>query len=109
MTVASLPMYDLAAVYQATNQWWEGLARAFRLQGVPDVPDDLSRGSGVRDLWKSKDLIFSQTCGYPLINSLKEHVRLLLPPAMMHRAVAEAIIAASLLCRSNWMLDLSKI
>ena len=80
MTAASLPMYDLAAVCQATNKWWEGLARAFRLQGVPDVPDDLSRGSGVSDLWTSKDLIFSQTCGYPLINSLKEHVRLVAAP-----------------------------
>lgn len=80
MTVASLPMYDLATVTQATDQWWEGLARAFRLQGVPNVPDDLSRGSAVRDLWTSKDLVFSQTCGYPLINRLKEDVRLVAVP-----------------------------
>lgn len=80
MMVASLPMYDLAAVRQATNQWWEGLARAFRLQGIPNVPHDLSRGSGVRDLWKSEDLVLSQTCGYPLINQLKEHVRVIAAP-----------------------------
>ena len=80
MAVASLPMYDLPAIRDATDHWWRGLARAFRAEGVPDVPDTLSRGPNVRDLWHEGGLLFSQTCGYPLIHDLKDQVTLLATP-----------------------------
>lgn len=80
MAVASLPMYDLPAITDATDHWWRGLARAFRTEGVPDVPETLSRGPNVRDLWRDGELLFSQTCGYPLIHDLKDDVTLLATP-----------------------------
>ena len=80
MAVASLPMYDLPAIRDATDHWWRGLARAFRSEGVPDVPDALSRGPDVRDLWRHGGLLFSQTCGYPLMHELKDDVTLLATP-----------------------------
>lgn len=73
-------MYDLPAVTAATNGWWEGLARAFALQGIADVPRELSRGPNVRALWTDRNLLFSQTCGYPLITELGQHVQLVATP-----------------------------
>jgi len=80
MAVASLPMYDLPAIAAATNEWWRGLAREFVLQGIADVPEEISRGPNIRDLWTDRNLLFSQTCGYPLINELSQHVQLVATP-----------------------------
>lgn len=73
-------MYDLPAVKAATNAWWGGLARAFRREGIAGVPDMLSRGPSVRDLWTDRQLLFSQTCGYPLIHELRDQVALVATP-----------------------------
>ena len=80
MTVASLPMYDLPEIEAATNKWWGGLARAFRREGIADVPDNLWRGASYRAVWTQKDLLLSQTCGYPLTHELRGKVRLVATP-----------------------------
>lgn len=64
--IAALPMYDFAPVRQATDAWWQGLAKALRLQGIEDVPEKLSRERAER-AWRRPDLLFGQMCGYPLI------------------------------------------
>lgn len=64
--IAALPMYDFAPVRQATDAWWQGLAKALRLQGIEDVPTSLSRERAER-AWRRPDLLFGQMCGYPLI------------------------------------------
>src|SRR3990172_9299482 len=74
MRIAGLPMYDLPEATAATDAWWVGLARAFRREGVRDVPDRLYRhGAPVED-WLAPDLLFSQTCGYPLTHALAGRV-----------------------------------
>lgn len=80
MSVASLPMYDLPELRDATDAWWRGLARAFGEAGVADVPDALDRGDDYRGLWRRPDLLFSQTCGYPLMNELSGRARLVATP-----------------------------
>lgn len=80
MNVASLPMYDLPEVEAATNTWWNGLARAFRREGIADVPGELWRGANYRELWTRHDLLLSQTCGYPLMNELRGKVTLIATP-----------------------------
>ena len=66
--IAALPMYDFAPVRAATDAWWQGIARALRLQGIADVPEKLTRERAERS-WRHPDLIFGQVCGYPLIRS----------------------------------------
>ena len=73
---ASLPMYDLPEVRHATAAWWQGLARAFRAEGIADVPDRLDSVAGLYDHWRLPDLLFSQTCGYPLTHGIAGAVRL---------------------------------
>lgn len=73
--IASLPMYDLPEVRWATDAWWAGLARAFRAEGVADVPDCLTRTGPYHGAWADPNLLFSQTCGYPLVRGFANHLR----------------------------------
>ena len=77
---ASLPMYDLPELRAQTDALWAGFARAFRAEGLPNVPDVLTRGDDVTALWTSPDLFFSQTCGYPLTHRLAGRVTLVATP-----------------------------
>ncbi|MBC6439771.1 MAG: PhnD/SsuA/transferrin family substrate-binding protein [Rhodospirillales bacterium] len=82
MTIASLPMYDLEPLREATDAWWRAIATALRCHGFRDVPDTLDRGDfGDRfDHWSSPDLLLSQTCGYPLTHDFADKVRLVAIP-----------------------------
>jgi ABC-type phosphate/phosphonate transport system substrate-binding protein len=80
MGIANLPMYDLPELQAITDQWWSGLARAFRAEGISDVPDALWRKGDHRVPWMDPDLILSQTCGYPLMNGLRGKVSLVATP-----------------------------
>jgi ABC-type phosphate/phosphonate transport system substrate-binding protein len=80
MSVASLPMYDLPEIEAATNTWWRGLARAFRREGIAGVPDELGRDANYRELWTRRDLLLSQTCGYPLMHELRGKATLIATP-----------------------------
>jgi ABC-type phosphate/phosphonate transport system substrate-binding protein len=57
--LASLPMYDLPELQDATDRLWRALAERL------DVDADLLRGADHSAAWRSPDLLFSQTCGYP--------------------------------------------
>lgn len=76
---ASLPMYDLPTVRAATDAWWQGLARHLRAAGMNDVPTGLARDPAPG--WTAPDLLFSQTCGYPLTHALAGRVEPLCTPA----------------------------
>ena len=82
MSVASLPMYDLEPLRNATDAWGQAVAKAFRHRGLAGVPDTLDRGAfGDRfKVWSSPDLLLSQTCGYPLTHAFADKVRLVAIP-----------------------------
>lgn len=81
MSRASLPMYDLQEMQTATDAFWRGLARAFRREGIDDVPDRLEQPVDYEGHWLSPDLLFSQTCGYPLRHALKDRVAYVATPS----------------------------
>jgi ABC-type phosphate/phosphonate transport system substrate-binding protein len=58
--IASLPMYDYPEVREATDAWWAGIARHL------GVSISLYRGGDYKAAWREPNLLFSQTCGYPL-------------------------------------------
>ncbi len=101
MTIASLPMYDLPELSSATDAWWQGLARAFRTEGVDDVPDSLDRGSPHDHRWYRSDLLFSQTCGYPLTHALAGKVRLVATPAYDAEGCAGSYYCSSIVVRAD--------
>lgn len=80
MAIASLPMYDLPEVEKATDAFWAGLARAFRREGLQDVPATLRRDGTPQEHCSAADLLFTQTCGFPLVHELAGRVQLVATP-----------------------------
>lgn len=80
MTVAGLPMYDLPELGAAMAAWWDGLARAFRAEGLHDVPDRLSFDLSPKALWQRADLLFGQACGYPLTHEFHGRLAVVATP-----------------------------
>ena len=75
-----LPMYDPAELRMTVDAWWSGLARAFRAEGVPDVPDKLDRSLALDALWSAPNLLLTQTCGYPLFGSWADRLQYVATP-----------------------------
>lgn len=80
MSLAALPMYDLPALRRHTDAWWAGLARAFRQEGIDDVPRRLERRIAEEAAWTARDLLLAQTCGYPLLFGPADDLRLVATP-----------------------------
>lgn len=72
--VASLPMYDLPEVRDATDAFWHAIAREAGLKG------ELLRVEDYHGVWRRPDLAFSQTCGYPLTHEFRETLKLIATP-----------------------------
>ena len=82
MTIASLPMYDLEPLREATDAWWRSVAASLRRHGFENAPGTLDRGGPVDHYqhWSSPDLLLSQTCGYPLIRTFADKLRVVAVP-----------------------------
>lgn len=98
---ASLPMYDLPGLEGATDAWWAGLAAAFRAEGLEGVPDRLTRGGEAAALWPAPDLVFSQTCGYPLTHALAGKVVLVATPVYDAPGCSGGLYHSKILLRAD--------
>lgn len=72
--IATLQMYDWPEVREATDAWWQGIARHLG----SDVP--LSRPADYPAVWQRADVLLSQTCGYPFTHALRGKVKLAATP-----------------------------
>ncbi|WP_348774582.1 phosphate/phosphite/phosphonate ABC transporter substrate-binding protein [Ruegeria atlantica] len=70
-----LGMYDMPALQPANDRFWS-LIRVHLGFG----PTHLTRGADVWDVWHSRDLVFSQTCGMPYRTRLNGKVQLVGTP-----------------------------
>jgi ABC-type phosphate/phosphonate transport system substrate-binding protein len=73
-------MYDHPAFRGLVDDWWRGLARAFTAEGIAKPPAALDRAVPRETLWRSPDLLLSQTCGYPLITAFRDDLVLVATP-----------------------------
>ena len=73
-------MYDWPEVRQATDALWTALRSAFLDGGIQNVPVELDRTRNVSQQWHSPDLLFSQTCGYPLTHEYDGKLQLVAAP-----------------------------
>ena len=80
MRCATLPMYAEPELRPAIESWWAGVARHLRDRGVTDVPDALAWSDDRYRAWRSPELLFSQTCGHPLVHSVGESVQIVATP-----------------------------
>lgn len=72
--IAALQMYDWPEVRQATDLWWQGIARRLGTLEPLSRPDDYTAP------WWRDDLLFAQTCGYPFTHALKGQVSYVATP-----------------------------
>ena len=72
--VASLGMYDAPAVQWANDRIWGVLAERLRVAGMVDVPEALDRSRPPDVLWDDPDLLFGQSCGYPLMTAYRDRL-----------------------------------
>ena len=63
---ASLPMYNLPEMRAVNARFWEALGRLLIEAGVRDVPEKLTFERLPVPERIGPEVLFSQTCGYPL-------------------------------------------
>ena len=75
--IASLPMY--LAHPAGSAALWRYIAQCLRQAGVPHVPAELSvpTNADLTTHWLQPDLLFSQTCGYPIVDALEHKVQVI--------------------------------
>jgi ABC-type phosphate/phosphonate transport system substrate-binding protein len=83
MSVASLPMYDLREARPAQDALWAGLRDHLERAGVSEVAAVLDQDRAGAALWSSPELLFSQCCGYDLVNTYAGALRLLATPCYL--------------------------
>jgi ABC-type phosphate/phosphonate transport system substrate-binding protein len=66
MRTASLPMYNLPEMRSRNAAFWDALADELRAAGTADVPAGLTFESAPVPERIGSDVLFTQTCGYPL-------------------------------------------
>ena len=101
MAIASLPMYDLPEVAAATDDWWRGLVRSLRREGVRAVPRRLTRCAEPEVPWRAPDLLFSQTCGYPLTHALNGQLALVATPVYAAPACQGPVYRSLIVVRAD--------
>ncbi|QRY77229.1 PhnD/SsuA/transferrin family substrate-binding protein [Pseudomonas sp. PDNC002] len=69
--VAELPMYPAPEAIHAASERW--IARTLELLDAQRKP---WRGDDLHALFRAPDLLFTQTCGYPLMTALRGQVQL---------------------------------
>lgn len=78
--IASLGMYDPAPLQGTNDRFWALIREGLRARGVR-APEGLTRGEGAYwPAWRSPDLVFSQTCGFPFRARLYGQVTLVGTP-----------------------------
>jgi ABC-type phosphate/phosphonate transport system substrate-binding protein len=73
-------MYDLPGLEAANNVMWRAVAAHLTASSIEDVPSELSRTIPVAALWHHPRLLLAQSCGYPLIRSLHDVVKVVATP-----------------------------
>jgi ABC-type phosphate/phosphonate transport system substrate-binding protein len=66
--LASLPMYDMPEIRSATDRFWKALSERLGATATLARPNDYQR------VWRDPDLVFSQTCGYPLTHEFRDQL-----------------------------------
>ena len=73
-------MYDFPEIRDATDAFWSSLSEKLRTRGVANVPAHLTRPNDLPTFWSDPNLLFGQTCGYPLSIGLCGEAKIIATP-----------------------------
>lgn len=99
--IAALPMYNVTPALAAE---WRALLGDV-LQAVDPHARIVDPGDDLHALWRRPDLLVSQTCGYPLMSGLHEHVQLIATPLFDAPGCTDADYSSVLITRSDAPFD----
>ena len=77
--IAILPMYERPELHSVHDRLWS-LIRTELFKEKINAPTSLLKGVKGDDIWKSKQLLLSQTCGLPFRTNLRDIVTYLATP-----------------------------
>jgi ABC-type phosphate/phosphonate transport system substrate-binding protein len=99
--IASLPMYNLPEMAGDNAAFWSALVEELRREGVMDTPDQLRSDSPPVPDRIGSDVVFTQTCGYPLQTIYQGQFQLLGVPTYDAPGCGEATHRAFILVRDG--------
>jgi ABC-type phosphate/phosphonate transport system substrate-binding protein len=99
--VAALPMYN---VTPALAQGWRDLL-ADGLRAVDGGALIVEPGDDLPAFWRRGDLLLAQTCGYPLMHGLADHVQLVATPCFAAPGCDGSDYASVLVTRADGPFD----
>ena len=99
--IVALPMYDLPEINAATDAFWMGLRSHLAAAGVTGLPVTRTKPAELYAHWLEQDLVFSQTCGYPLTHNLKDRVRYLATPSYTAEGCEDTTYRSVVLVRAD--------
>ena len=73
-------MYLLPEIAEATDALWSAIAARLVAAGLADVPLALRHDLGPHEAWRDPDLLFGQSCGYPLMTEFRGRLRAVAAP-----------------------------
>ncbi len=94
-------MYDPPGLRWATDAFWQLLSEAMGAEGVPDVPEHLTRPTDFQAFWRDPALLFGQTCGYPLVTTLAGKVRVVATPVYAAPGCRGHLYCSHIIVRAN--------
>ncbi|MGT2508763.1 phosphate/phosphite/phosphonate ABC transporter substrate-binding protein [Cupriavidus basilensis] len=103
--VAALPMYNLTPALH--SDWLALIARVADLLARQRDPLQLSvvepagAVEALHKFWRRPDLLLSQTCGYPLVQGLRRHVRIIGTPLFDAPGCDGASYTSAIVVRAN--------
>jgi hypothetical protein len=98
---ASLGMYELPWLIEATDALWAELRPALRAANVAGVPDALDRSRPLAALWRDPALLLGQACGYPLVTELAGAVQVVATPVYAFPGCAGPMHRSFVLVRAD--------
>jgi ABC-type phosphate/phosphonate transport system substrate-binding protein len=105
MLTASLPMYNLPEMRPRNSAFWDALADELRHDGGADLPAELIFTRGPVPDRIGDEVLFSQTCGYPLQTIYRGQYRLLGVPTYDAPGCGPATHSAFILVRKDSKFD----
>jgi ABC-type phosphate/phosphonate transport system substrate-binding protein len=99
--IVGQPMYAMPELVSVTEAWWQGLRRHFIAAGIVDPPADLTMPVDLVQHWLAPDLLFTQTCGYPLTHALSGRVQLVATPSYSAAGCAGSMYRSVVVVRDD--------
>jgi ABC-type phosphate/phosphonate transport system substrate-binding protein len=103
--IAALPMYDFPDLRAAHDTLWKAIAEHLVAHGVTDVPRQLTRDLGHRDVWRHPSLLLGQACEYPLAKSYAADLKLVATPRYSAPGCEESFCRSAIIVRAQDPVD----